>query len=121
MIFTFGYLGRSPDDLAAILAERGAMLVDIRFQPRSRVPAWNGGRLAARFGDAYLHLPQLGNRNYRTGGPVELADYPAGRAALAGLGRDAVLLCACRDYATCHRRTVAESLRADGFAVGGDL
>ena len=89
MIFTFGYLGRSPDDLAAILAERGAMLVDIRFQPRSRVPAWNGGRLAARFGDAYLHLPQLGNRNYRTGGPVELADYPAGRAALAGLGRDA--------------------------------
>src|SRR5207237_906275 len=65
-IYTAGYQGMTHDDLEGLLARPSgrALLVDVRFSPRSRAPHWSGSALARRFGADYLHLPALGNRNY---------------------------------------------------------
>ena len=47
---------------------------------------------------------------------IELVDYNAGKQAIADVlatGQSAILMCACKDVATCHRRTAAEQLAAD--------
>ncbi len=112
-LYTFGYTGRSPDELRALAAQLDALVADIRFSPRSRVPHWSGGRLASLLGDRYRHLPALGNRNYK-GGPVELVDLEVGVAQVAELlaRQPVILLCACADVQRCHRRLAAEAIVA---------
>jgi len=73
--------------------------------------------LQAALGSRYVHLGAFGNRNYQ-GGPVDIVDYEAGRAALEALERPALLMCMCRDPAACHRSVIMERLRAEGFSVG---
>ncbi len=117
-VYTLGASGRTPEELRPLLRERDALLLDIRLSPRSRwVPVWNKSNLASLLGDDYRHVPELGNVNYKGDGPIQIADYPAGRAIIEGLSRPVVLLCQCKDYDRCHRKTVAELLRADGFGV----
>jgi hypothetical protein len=58
----------------------------------------------------------LGNRNYKNGGPIALADYEVGKQVIAEIlatGQSVILMCACKDVAICHRRTAAEQLAAD--------
>lgn len=69
-IYTTGYLsGWTPDALAAALAERGAVLCDIRFMPRSRVPGWNRAQLERLMGAQYRlwwkHLSYPKDAGYR--------------------------------------------------------
>jgi len=58
-LYTFGYSGRSPHHLRALAEALDAVVVDIRFRPRSRIPDWNAGRLQKLLGDRYRHLPAL--------------------------------------------------------------
>lgn len=112
-LYTIGYSGWKPEQLACVISSLNAMLVDIRFSPRSRVPQWNGGRLATLVGpESYLHLKALGNANYKNGGPVELVAVHAGIASVADIlcTRPVVLLCGCKDHATCHRTNAAEAI-----------
>jgi len=81
MLYTLGYTGRKPVDVHQLAIAHRAMLVDIRFSPRSRAAYWQKGALERLLGDRYVHLQALGNVNYRTGGPVQLADYATGKAA----------------------------------------
>jgi uncharacterized protein (DUF488 family) len=122
--YTAGYLGHSPGELRAAAERLGAFVVDIRFSATSRDPRWRGNALALSCGCTYMALPTLGNVNYKTGGPIEIADLEGGIAALESVGRPApqglglpILLCACRDAATCHRAVVAKALRARGWRV----
>jgi uncharacterized protein (DUF488 family) len=112
-LYTFGYSGKQPDELLALAEQLDAIVVDIRFSPRSRVPQWSGGRLARLLGDRYCHLPALGNRNYK-GGPIELVDLETGIAQVADLlaHQPVILLCVCGDVQHCHRRLAAEAIAA---------
>lgn len=120
-LYTFGYSGKQPDALLALTEQldaipygiRSVIVADIRFSPRSRIPQWNGGRLAKLLGDRYHHLPALGNRNYK-GGPVEIVDLEAGVAQVADLlvHQPVILLCVCADIQHCHRRLAAEAILA---------
>jgi uncharacterized protein (DUF488 family) len=112
LIYTFGYAGRRAEDLERIVYEHHAMLVDIRFSPRSRAPEWSGAALCRRFGQDYLHLRALGNRNYRGEGPVELVDPAAAVEILRPIleRQPVILLCVCRDHRTCHRSDAAREL-----------
>lgn len=112
-LYTFGYSGRRPEELLALAEQLDAIITDIRFSPRSRVPQWSGGRLVRFLGDRYCHLPALGNRNYK-GGPMELVDPETGIAQVADLlaHQPVVLLCVCADVERCHRRLAAEAITA---------
>lgn len=112
-LYTFGYSGHQPEKLLALAEQLDAIVADIRFSPRSRVPHWNGGRLAKLLGGRYHHLPALGNRNYK-GGPVEIVDLEAGLAQVADLlaHQPVILLCVCAEVERCHRRLVAEAVIA---------
>ena len=119
-IYTFGYTGSTPRALVAHLEETGALLVDIRMSPYSRVPAWGGRSLRERVGPTrYMGLPAFGNVNYK-GGPIVLCRPDMGLTALRPVlaTRAVILLCACADYRMCHRLTAALYLQAE---LGGPI
>lgn len=115
-IYTIGYTGWKPEQLKAKVDELGAMLVDIRYSPRSRRPEWSREALRGLWGQNWerscLHLVALGNRNYKNGGAIELAAPEVGVKALAPVlqQRPIVLLCACRDADLCHRSVASAFL-----------
>jgi uncharacterized protein (DUF488 family) len=116
MLYTLGYSGWTPQDIQTEAQARNAVVCDIRYSPASRHPQWSKRQLSQLLGARYHHVQALGNRNYKNGGPIELADYEAGKQAIAEIlatGRSVILMCACKDVATCHRRTAAEQLAAD--------
>src|SRR4051794_24320916 len=84
-IYTWGYAGARPADLAQYLTTLGAALVDIRYTPHSRLPGWEREHLRAVYGARYHHIPALGNRNHAVGGPIRLAAPAAGLAVLRPL------------------------------------
>ena len=112
-LYTFGYSGRTPHELQTLAEQLNAVVVDIRFSPRSRSPDWSGGRLQKLLGDRYHHLPALGNRNYK-GGPVEFVDLETGVVEVGQLLRQqpVILLCVCADVQRCHRLAAAEAIAA---------
>lgn len=116
-ILTAGYAGRRPDELRRLAERLDLDVVDVRLSPRSRVPGWNRGRLAALLGDRYRHVGQLGNLNYANGGPIEIADADAGLAVVEAGTRTPLLLCVCAAYETCHRRSIADLLEECGWTV----
>lgn len=115
-VFTVGYSGKSLPDIQRLIAEREAVLFDIRFKPFSQNPAFQLATLSRRLGDDYLHVGAFGNVNYK-GGPIEIVDYERGRALVEASERPVILMCVCGDPTHCHRTVVAEMLRADGFEV----
>lgn len=116
-LYHFGYSGQDVHALKAWLEAHDGRLIDIRMKPSARDPRWRQAYLAKHLGPHYRHVPALGNVNFR-GGPIELADPEAGLAALRAWlqdGQTLVVMCICRDYQVCHRRTVAEVLEAAGW------
>jgi len=115
MLYTVGYIGWRLQDIQAVLESHQASLVDIRFAPYSRNPAFRKAHLQAQLGARYVHAQALGNRNYQ-GGPVEIVDYQRGRRIIAGLLDQwgaAILMCACAEVEECHRKGVGDRLRDD--------
>lgn len=121
-VLTLGYaLPGAEEQLTALMAESKTLLLDVRLVPRSRWwPQWSKPQLRARWGQRYSHEKQLGNDNYQDHTlPVALhGPHPeraiAGAVALVLQGHRLVLLCACKDEATCHRTLVAQMIR-DGL------
>lgn len=110
-LYTYGYTGRLPHQLRALAEHLEAVVVDIRFSPRSRIPDWTAGRLQHLLGERYHHLPALGNRNYK-GGPIEFVDLEVGVVRIGELltEQPVILLCACADVRRCHRLAAAEAI-----------
>jgi uncharacterized protein (DUF488 family) len=107
--------------LDTLIWHEGWLLVDIRHAPASTWPDWTQRALLQRYGPGYVHLPALGNLHYRDHRlPIVLADAPAGvRQVVRSVygGRRCLLLCACKDYRTCHREIVARLLQQAGVPV----
>ena len=112
-LYTFGYTGRHPHQLRALAEHLDAVVVDIRFSPRSRIPDWTAGRLQQLLGERYHHLPALGNRNYK-GGPIEFVDLEAGVVQMGELlaQQPAIWLCACAEVRRCHRLAAVAAIAA---------
>src|SRR4051812_3647896 len=110
-LFTFGYAAGKLEDLVK-LAREGAVVVDTRFAPTSRLPEWRQPALQRVLGPAYRHEWRLGNAQYRSGG-LAIVDLEGGAASVAALAatQPVVLLCACADLGRCHRKVIAEHLR----------
>ena len=116
ILYTLGYSGWTPQAIQMEAQARNTVVCDIRYSPGSRHPQWNKRQLSQLLSARYQHVQALGNCNYKNGGPIELADYEAGKQVIAEIlatGQSVILMCACKDLATCHRRTAAERLAAD--------
>jgi len=113
-VYTFGYTGHKLEDLRAHIERTGAMVVDVRYNANSANPVWRKESLRKNLPEGrYVHLPALGNMNYKTeGGSIKIADMNIGIALLkVPMARmPVILMCACADYAYCHRRLIAEEL-----------
>lgn len=119
--FALGYVGHKPAELLALVRSvPQAILLDVRFAPRSRAPMWNKSALQSLLGSQYVHCGAWGNQNYKVPGMenVKLVDFDGGlQAALASGAQNIFLMCACKDHEHCHRTTVADKLRERGFTV----
>src|SRR5690349_20763730 len=106
--FTAGYTSRTPDQLLRLALRLDALVFDIRFAPRSRVPHWQKEALEKLLGSRYRWVHDLGNRNYANGGPIELVDPARGLETVYRTldRRNVILLCACAELQGCHRSVV---------------
>jgi uncharacterized protein (DUF488 family) len=122
-IYTLGYAAASSEGrLVQLMSDEAMVLVDIRLCARSRwYHQWAKRQLQQQWGTRYVHVPQLGNVNYRQRGqPIALRDAEAGLQVVTDLlkaGYSVVLLCACLRYERCHRKLVAEQLAASSGVV----
>lgn len=116
VVYGLGYSGRDLDDIVRIAQRLDAIVADIRFSPYSRNPQFRQPALQARLGADYVHMRSFGNRNYK-GGPIEIVNYADGKAWVLQQTRDVILMCMCKDPATCHRTTVMQRLAEDGFTT----
>lgn len=100
---------RDPKLLEAAAEKLDAIIFDARFSPFSKNPAWSGHNLEKAIGDRYSHVKSLGNKNYK-GGPIDFVDLDAGLKALAFVleHKSVILLCACPNRLTCHRKSIAD-------------
>ncbi|HVL94380.1 MAG TPA: DUF488 domain-containing protein [Solirubrobacteraceae bacterium] len=132
-LWTIGYERLLPPELLAELeAARVERVLDVRFRPQSRRPGMSKTRLGdllGAHGIAYEHRRELGTPPdirvlFRTGRLDEAREaYRAHVEATAADALDALaaelersprtaLLCLEADPAGCHRRVIAEALRA---------
>ena len=132
-LWTIGYERLLPPELVAELQAAGVQrLIDVRFRPQSRRPGMSKTRLAALLGEHgidYEHRRTLGTpadlrflyrtnriaeasqafrRHIRETASADLDDL----AAELDAGPRTALLCLEADPAACHRRVLAEELRA---------
>lgn len=114
-VYPCGYSVHSAQIAALMEADSSLLLVDLRKSPDSRIPAWKSSRLRTPYGQRYGWFGEtLGNLNYKTGGPVRLANPGPGIACLVRKlqqGHNLLLLCGCANFETCHRREVVTLLK----------
>lgn len=115
-VYTTGYGDKKVGAIASLAKRYDAIVLDIRYSPRSRNPDWSKKRMKERMGERYIHVREFGNANYR-GGAIRIVDYDAGKAIIEQSDKPAILVCVCKDAKICHRTTIARRLRADGFDV----
>ena len=119
-LIPFGYATRnSQERLEALMQDATTLIVDIRKMPYSKWGvSWRKDALMARWGDHYFggryrHLGALGNLAFTTQ-EVQLANPAYGVNEVKKLlehGHDIILLCACAQYAQCHRKDVTELIQ----------
>lgn len=116
-----GYTGkptRKPEQLLRLATNLDAVVVDSRFSPWSRWAShWNRYQLQALLLKRYLWIGGFGNKAYREG-RIELVDPTSGIYQLNNHTADNfIILCACADGESCHRKQVGEYLAARGWTV----
>ena len=143
VVYTIGHSTRSIEEFVTLLKQVDVtLLVDVRSIPRSRaVPRFNGDTLPdtlAAHGIGYRHLASLGGRRHpKKGAPPSAntywkvdafrsyADYAATAPFREGLNEllaladqeRCAIMCAEAVWWRCHRRIIADYLRAAGVRV----
>src|SRR6266699_5251433 len=117
-IYTLGYTQpQAETHLERLMRNPRTLLVDVRYQPRSRFNLqWNRAALAGCFGVRYVWDRRLGNVHYRD--PEQAIEFAPGyqqavreAVALVCAGTWLVLLCACLDERACHRSLFAKLIQ----------
>lgn len=115
-VYSVGYTDlQAPRVVESLMGNPSTLLIDTRYSPNSRRPEWSKRALEQKYGARYRWAGQyLGNVNYQQKGSIKLADPEAGISGLRmflAKGYDLILLCACKEYEQCHRKTVIELLQ----------
>ena len=122
-LYTIGYAAQGAMSKLEELTAQGVLIVDVRYNPSSKMTGYNERWLKEKFGKGYGWLQALGNVNHHTGKPIQLLDEQKGLAIAVNLlvTKDVsiCLLCGCMYIQTCHRRYIAARLseRIPGLEV----
>lgn len=116
-LYTIGYIEPDAEQrIDAFLSFLGSVLIDIRHTPQSRLPQFCQQALRSTYGQRYLWVPELGNIHYKPedrAKGIQIANavigIPRVTERLRG-GQAIMLLCACKHYEQCHRKTVYEMI-----------
>tara|TARA_R110000824_G_scaffold18243_11_gene72643 strand:+ start:51 stop:476 length:426 start_codon:yes stop_codon:yes gene_type:complete len=109
-VYTFGYSGKTIQQLDLEVERLGAVVIDVRIQPYGN-PVFNRSELQQRYGPKYVWIREFGNKNYKTGGPTEFVDVELGARKLGSImadGTPVILLCVCENQWVCHRTDLAK-------------
>lgn len=115
-IQTIGYAEKGAEErIAAFLAQKNTLLLDIRKDPLSRWrPTFRRGALTMQYGAQYRWFPEFGNLNHKAADRhkgIAIANPQAGLVRVLRLlesEHTLLLMCACKDYKSCHRKVVYE-------------
>ena len=113
-VYTFGHTSRTLAQLDQEVKRLGAVVVDVRIQTHSS--DFNRSKLQERYRAKYVWIKELGDKNYKTGGPTDYVDVELGVRRLGSItadGTPVILFCACKDYETCHRTELAKQLNKE--------
>jgi Protein of unknown function, DUF488 len=114
---TLGYSNvGAGEKLASWMSDPKTLLIDIRHTPYSYLYDWRSESLQKQYGRRYRWAGEyLGNVNHKlNNSPIKLANERAGIQGLRQYldeGFTLILLCGCRDYEHCHRKTVVNLLQ----------
>jgi hypothetical protein len=114
-IFATGYQGKDINDLKPLVERLDAILVDIRFAPYSEVIIWRRVYLKTLLGAKYLHIANLGNRNFKDRESISIQNLNLGIETLLNLNTNSILFCVCAETENCHRRVIVEELKKRGI------
>lgn len=113
-VYTFGYERRKPAEIREEAKRLDAVVIDVRFSPRSRAVGWSLTELKRMLGPQYVHMKALGNLNYRRPHrPWVIVDAAGGIEAVTAFlrtGRNVILLCYEERPETCHRSAIAQQI-----------
>lgn len=117
-IYTTGYGGRTADRLPELAERLGAIVADIRFAAYSKDLQWRKNYLELLLRDRYIHVPALGNRNYRDPElAIQIHNLELGVRLVESWQTSVILMCGCRDPIGCHRRLVGHEFETRGYLV----
>lgn len=115
-----GYTGRptrTPQQLLRLAEMLDATVIDSRYNAMSRIPHWNGGPMRRVLGSHYLWVREFGNLGYKEG-YIKLVNPQRGLDLLTvNRAERFIILCACQNGETCHRKHVGEYLSQHGWEV----
>lgn len=118
IVYTMGYGGKKLVDIVSTARSLDATIFDIRFNSRSMNPWFNRSRMQEWLGDRYVHVRSLGNVTYKSEtGEIQILNLEGGIATIEHSERSVILLCVCKDYATCHRSFISAELERRGYHV----
>lgn len=100
---------KKADELAQIANYLDSVVVDIRFQPHTRNPEFSLEHLQETLKGRYVHIGELGNKNYKGEGEIQLVNAEAGVAKIHSLlaEKSVIVICACWKRSDCHRLVVS--------------
>lgn len=114
MIYLAGYHGRKPEALLHLSQQLDAVVVDIRYSPHSRMPGWDQKDLIKLLHANYMWAHPFGNENFNNDEPIKIVNMQDGVNLLKRRRvNNYILLCACKDGETCHRKVVGEFIKAN--------
>ena len=120
-VFTFGYAGAHFGAFLHVVDRLDATVLDCRYSPRSRVPAWSSATLRRELGDRYVWTQPWGNPDYK-GTEAALADAAGGLAIFDAIDAPAiVVMCVCPHTEHCHRRLIRDLLLRERGIVTTEL
>lgn len=113
-LYDFGYgAGFKLVELANFCESRNIMIADVRWSPSSRNPQYRKPFLEKTLGRNYIHLPKLGNTNFK-GSLIVIDDLFGGCDQLLKLleRSHVAIMCVCWKFDTCHRKLIVDHMKS---------